>query len=392
LFSKKFYAFCAAFLMMFDFMHFAQSRISTIDIYGTFFVILMYYFMYDYFTNKSTVLGFRKSLITLFITGVFFGMGSASKWIGLYAGGGLALLLFMTKYYEIKDYINIKMSLLKNKKFKKPEWFDSFFTLNISATLLSCIIFFVIIPGIIYALSYIPYMNVPGPGHGLDLIFRNQRDMYIYHSKGVLGATHPFSSHWWEWPLLRRPLESYVGGDLPSGASSSMVIMGNPAIWWVGIFAVLIVSILAFIKYKKKMIPAIISGIAMILIIAGTGPARNIGVFALAIIILILVTKFDKKLGVIFVAMAFQFLPWVPIERLSFIYHFFSTLPFMILTIVYVIKLVMEKAPESKLMIYTYLGIVALLFIMFYPVLSGMEVPRDYVTHWLLWFKDKWVF
>lgn len=392
LFSKKFYAFCAAFLMMFDFMHFAQSRISTIDIYGTFFVILMYYFMYDYFINKSYVLGFKKSLVVLFITGVFFGLGSASKWIGLYAGGGLALLLFMTKYYEIKDYINIKRNLLKNKKIKKPLWFDKFFDLNITATLLLCGLFFVVIPGIIYALAYIPYMSVPGPGHGLDLIFRNQHDMYTYHSKGVLGATHPFSSHWWEWPLLRRPLESYAGGDLAGGQSSSMVIMGNPAIWWAGILAVLIVSILAFFKYKKKLIPALASSAAMILIIAGSGAARSLGVFALAAVILTVVTKFDKKLAVLFVAMAFQYLPWVPIERLTFIYHFFSTLPFVILTIVYVIKLIMEKYPESKLMIYTYLTLVAILFIMFYPVLSGMEVPRDYVTHWLLWFKDRWVF
>lgn len=393
LFTKKFFAFCTAFLMMFDFMHFAQSRISTIDIYGTFFVILMYYFMYDYFVNKSHVLGFKKSLVILFITGVFFGMGSASKWIGLYAGGGLAVLLFMTKYDEIKDYLNIKKSLLKSKKFKKPIWFDDFLKLNITATLLLCIVFFVIIPVIIYALSYIPYMNVPGPGHGLDLILRNQHDMYTYHSKTVLATTyHPFSSHWWEWPLLRRPLETYVGGDLPFGVSSSMTIMGNPAIWWMGVSSILIISILAFMKYKKKLIPTLMFFIAMILIIGGTGLARNIGVFALAAIILSLVIKFDKKLAVIFVAMAFQYLPWVPIERLTFIYHFFSTLPFMILSIVYVIKLTMEKYPESKLVIYSYLGLVALLFIMFYPVLSGMEVPRDYVTHWLLWFKGKWVF
>jgi len=39
--------------MMFDFMHFSQTRIATIDSYVTLFVILMYYHMYDYFINKS---------------------------------------------------------------------------------------------------------------------------------------------------------------------------------------------------------------------------------------------------------------------------------------------------------------------------------------------------
>lgn len=38
----------ACFLFSFDFMHFTQTRLATIDVYITFFVILMYYFMYRY--------------------------------------------------------------------------------------------------------------------------------------------------------------------------------------------------------------------------------------------------------------------------------------------------------------------------------------------------------
>ena len=33
----------------FDFMHFTQTRIATIDVYVTFFIILMYLFMYIYY-------------------------------------------------------------------------------------------------------------------------------------------------------------------------------------------------------------------------------------------------------------------------------------------------------------------------------------------------------
>ena len=36
------------FLFTFDFMHFTQTRIATIDVYGTFFIIAMFYFMYQY--------------------------------------------------------------------------------------------------------------------------------------------------------------------------------------------------------------------------------------------------------------------------------------------------------------------------------------------------------
>lgn len=95
---------------------------------------------------------------------------------------------------------------------------------------------------------------------------------------------------------------------------------------------------------------------------------------------------------VIFVAMAFQYLPWVPIERFTFIYHFFSTVPFVIISIVYTIESLMEKHPNAKYLVYSYLGVVLLLFIMFYPVLSGLEVPRWYVDNFILWFKGQWVF
>ena len=345
LFDKKFYAFCAAFLMMCDFMHFGLTRIATIDVYGTFFIILMYYFMYDYFVNKSYALGFKESLKPLFLSGLFFGFGAASKWIGLYAGGGLAFLFFLMKYQEFRDYK--KLSATNTKK--EHQWLKDFVPLYLIRTLLFCIPAFIIMPGLIYALSYIPFFNVPGQAHDLGLILRNQADMLRYHTKDVLSDTHPFSSFWWEWPLMTRPLETFWGTDLPEGVSSSMTIMGNPAIWWVGIFAV----IAAFIIAVKKR---------------------------------------DRKMTVIFTAIAFQYLPWVGVSRIVFIYHFFSTVPFMILSIVYVIKTLLGKYPEMKILVYTYLGVVLVLFAMFYPVLSGLEVPRWYVEVFLLWFKGKWVF
>lgn len=343
LFGKKFYAFCAAFLFMFDFMHFSLTRIATIDVYGTFFIILMYYYMYDYFINKSYVLGFKASLKPLFLCGLFFGLGAASKWIGIYAGGGLAFLFFLSRILEYLDYRKLE------KKRDKPEWVKDFFPVYIGKTVLVCILAFVIIPVLIYGLSYIPFLNVEGGNHGLGFILENQHSMFKYHSKDVLGATHPFSSYWWQWPLMTRPLETYLGSDLAPGMSSTMTIMGNPAVWWLGIIAIIAAF---FIAIKKR----------------------------------------DKKMVVLFTAMAFQYFPWIGVTRIVFIYHFFSTVPFMILSIVYVIKELLEKYPEMKLFVYTYLTIVMLLFIMFYPVLSGLEVPRTYVDHYLLWFKNKWVF
>jgi len=67
IFRKRIYGFISAFLIAFECMHFAQTRIGTIDSYPCLFVILAYYFMYDSFMNKSYEVGFKKSLLPLLL-------------------------------------------------------------------------------------------------------------------------------------------------------------------------------------------------------------------------------------------------------------------------------------------------------------------------------------
>jgi dolichyl-phosphate-mannose-protein mannosyltransferase len=61
---------CGTTIFAFDFMHFVQTRIATIDTYAVFFIILMYMFMYLYVTSdrqkylalSGTVLRHRRGL------------------------------------------------------------------------------------------------------------------------------------------------------------------------------------------------------------------------------------------------------------------------------------------------------------------------------------------
>jgi len=199
------------------------------------------------------------------------------------------------------------------------------------------------IPGIIYILSYIPFMMVPG--HGFKDVFTYQGYMFHFHS--TLTAIHPFESPWWSWPFDIRPMVLYSGNDLSPEKVSSIVSMGNPLIWWAGIPAVIFAAVAA-------------------------------------------INRRDKMMAVVLVAIAFQYIPWALVHRSVFIYHFFSTMPFVILAIVYLIKYILEKYPEIRWGIYIYLGMTAILFIIFYPVISGMEVDRAYFEQ-LRWLKN-WVF
>ena len=341
IFANRFYAFAAAFLMMFDFMHFSQTRISTIDVYGTFFIILMYYFMYDYYVNNSFIMDFKKSIKPLLLSGLFFGLGIASKWIAIYGGAGLALLFFFSKINGIREYNKARF----NKNKRRTPLLDDYLKKNILATILCGVAFFVIVPGIIYFISYLPILTLPGKTNMLAELVNYQKHMFNYHS--TLKAQHSFSSPWYEWPIIYKPTWFYGGTSLPQGIGSSIVTMGNPAIWWLGIITLFTSTLISIIKW-------------------------------------------DRKMFVILAGFAFQYVPWMLVPRITWIYHFFASVPFMIIMLVYTAQYFIEKNKSFKYAFYTYLGFSALLFVIFYPVLSGLEVSKAYIDH-LKWFKS-WIF
>ena len=343
-FNNKFYAFCTAFLMMFDFMHFTQTRIATIDVYVTFFVILMYYYMFDYYIAKQYAANLKKGLIPLFLCGLFFSLGTASKWIALYGAPGLAILFILKKYREYKD-----AQLLESSPKLSSPWSKHYVKKNLLPTIAWCVLFFIIMPAVIYTLSYLPYKMVPGHEKTglISEVISYQKQMYGYHKN--LKATHPYSSTWWQWPIIYRPVWYYSASEPGEGMASTISALGNPALWWIGALCFFAACYIAFKKKDKSFIPII-------------------------------------------TAIVSQYLPWIFISRIAYIYHFFSIVPFIILCTVYVIRHLHEHTRRllSKKYIYAYLCLNAILFIMFYPVLSGLTVPAWYVKY-LTWF-GSWCF
>jgi len=309
------YALFAAIIFTFDFMLFSHTRLATIDTFVTFFVIAMYFCMYAY-TRKP-------SLWWLAICGAATGLAIASKWQGFYAALGLPILFFPTLW---KIY-------LRDKKYAL-------------ITFASCFGFFISLPLVIYVLSYIPFVNAQGGG-GLQTIWNNQTGMLGYHSYYVLGAEHPFASPWWSWPLNEVPLWQYrtiVSDTVRRGMSS----MGNPAVWWFGIFAT---GFAIFSLAKKR--------------------------------------AHESDTMFLLVAYAVNFLPWVFVTRLTFIYHYFPSVPFVVL----LVALFFRHHVKRDWVCFAYAGVVCALFVLFFPVLSGMEVSVAFVEQFLRWPGfDRWFF
>ncbi|WP_214630433.1 glycosyltransferase family 39 protein [Paenibacillus agaridevorans] len=351
LFGGTTFAAIAALLLAADFMHFTQTRIATIDVYGVFFIMLMFYFMHRYVTMNF----YRSSLLATFVplglAGLAFGLGVASKWIVLYGGAGLAIMLALSLIDRYKEYAAAKRRLkqgdgLDGYNRTELERASRLFPRNTIITLAACLLFYIGVPAGIYALSYIPILNVMSGGYTLKALVDYTTHMYNYHSQ--LVSSHPFSSSWWEWPFMKRPVWYYSGSELPEGMKSTIVAMGNPLIWWIGLFTMMAT---AYISIKRK----------------------------------------DRSAYMIWIAFLAQYVPWMLVPRETFLYHYFAMVPFIILATVYCLKHVEELRPGFAKARNAYVAAAIGLFVMFYPALSGMLVPKWYVDVLLRWFPS-WLF
>ena len=82
---------CGSALFAFEFMHFTQTRIATIDTYGVFFTLVSFLFMWRWISEPYEK-RLRSTWGNLALSGLFFGIGCACKWTVLYTGVGLAVL------------------------------------------------------------------------------------------------------------------------------------------------------------------------------------------------------------------------------------------------------------------------------------------------------------
>jgi len=387
LFKNRKWAILAGLLMMFDNFHFAHTRMATVDSFLVLFILLAALFMKQYIDLEKTA-PMKQKIRNLLPSGIFIGCAIATKWTGLYAALALAIVFFIDIFKEREDKRKKKLNYNKASKVALVGmvilslipiiiyylttmltssakatgaifWYYfavaiitllTLMTLalkkdkNLRKTFIICIISFVLIPIIIYALSYMLFPNVHGyTNNSISGIFNQIREMFNYHS--TLPDRHKFESVWYQWPIMYKPVWYYVGyhgGNL----KSTIVGIGNPIIWWSGLVGAAYALIKTLLKREKE---------------------------SAFILIFILCT----------------FLPYVFIGRTMFMYHYFPTLPFVMLSIVALIKWITEKIKNNSFYIF-YILLVVVIFFVFYPVTAGVVTTNDYIDA-LKWLSS-WIF
>lgn len=329
----------------FDFMHYTQTRLATIDVYIVFFIILMFCFMERYLRLSFYDTKLIKTFLPLGLCGISFGLGIACKWSGFYAGAGLAILFFASLYQRFQEYRYACAHPDESTNGIAHSHILKSFLPNTCKTIGFCVVFFVAIPLIIYILSYLPFRDYSQDGL-LTRMWNNQFTMFNYHSK--LEATHPYSSLWYEWPTMIRPV-FYFSKTVGDGLYQGISAFGNPLVWYTAIPATLYTAYMALFKQNKT--------------------ARFLCISFLA-----------------------QFLPWTLISRCTFLYHYFPSVPFLVLMIGFTMTQMHKKIRPQIFypLCVVYCVAVIAMFVMFYPVITGTPVSGEYVSTYLRWM-DSWV-
>ncbi len=153
-----------------------------------------------------------------------------------------------------------------------------------------------IVPVAVYVLSYLPWVALGNritdtwpPGHSGQTLLSLTSSMYDYHNN--LRATHPASSPFWAWPLDFKPVWFYQS-SFAGNTSSAIYDNGNLVTWWLEIPAIAFVAWQAF-------------------------------------------KRGSLGLGLITIGFVLQWVPWMRIDRATFQYHYYTSLPFLVLALAY---------------------------------------------------------
>ncbi len=276
-------------------------------------------------------------IVAAFVIGLFyciFAFYQEKKDKYLWLGGLFAAFGVATKWTAVYALAGAAIILFVHLVCLVREKEDTQKAKKIFKFILICIISFIAIPSVVYVLSYIPFAKVNPEKNILQHAISNSISMFNYHKN--VDQNHPYASKWYLWLIDWVPLLD--SRTQYADRLSCIATFLNPFICFTGLISVVHNLFLA-IKRKNQQS------------------------------IVILVMYFS------------MLLPWLFITRTVFIYQYFIPAVLLILLICQSIH-EMNYLHEKKILICC--GCISVvLFVCFFPIISGHEVSLDYVKNYL---------
>jgi len=360
IFNSSIFGAAAGLLLAVDGLHLVHSRTALLDIFLTFFVVAAFTTLVCDHISRRDAPDPPRLRPWLIATGVLLGLACAVKWSGIYYAAAFGI-------------VAVIWECSRRLRFKDPHWLRRGLILDgISA-------FVQMIPtaALTYVLAWLPWFLQPqaylrqwaaeNPGDGALWLPPALRSLWEYHTQmwqfhNSLTSSHTYAADPWGWILQLRPTSFFYEAPPDCGAqhcSAAITSLGNPALWWGGALALLLLFIL-WLWWN------------------------------------------DGRAGLILAGVAGGWLPWfIYASRTIFTFYAVVFAPFMALAIVYAVHLISHAPPglspvvtarrrnHSLVVLAAVCTLAVLLAVYFYPVWTAVTIPYEH-WHWRMWLPS-WV-
>lgn len=275
------------------------------------------------------------------IAGLLGGMAMSIKWTGMSFLALIAILEFIRWWYNRSTKTSSQFALIASSLIVIPIFFYyAVFALHFSLLYKSGGGDAFMTREFQHDLKGSVYATDPSI-HSLSLTQKfMQLNREMYRSNQRLTATHPYSSRWYSWPFMARPIFYWVQGD------ARIYLLGNPIVWWLSTAGLL-----------WLMLDTLATGL-----------------------------RSSNRLALLLIgAWLMNMLPFMGITRVMFLYHYFTALIWAILILALVVDRLTAR-PERPVLALT--AVALILFVFFAPLSYGLSLSNPAYNHrvWL----DSW--
>ena len=332
LLNKKVFALLVALFFAIDGSLLVDSRFGLINIYLTLFGFMAILFFIR--AIKSESYG------QLLIAGLMLGAVISIKWNGL--GFWLALLLFTFLLFVLN-----KVRLYSDENYK-----------NHGLKQISSVF---VMPFFIYLIIWIPEL-----AHNESTLSDNHSQMISYHFDNSDQKIHPYSSPWYTWPLMIRPIGYFFDSASivnTEGASleifKAIHLFPNPALNLLSFISIILLTF----KWVEML-------------------TKSIGTRK--------VSDETYTISLILIGFYSNYLPWALASRSTFIYHYQPAACFAFMALAFLLfQLTTKNKIENMSLYYASLLLILVAAIYWLPLQLGLEIS-SVSFYSRMWF-DTWI-
>ncbi|MBE9101752.1 phospholipid carrier-dependent glycosyltransferase [filamentous cyanobacterium LEGE 07170] len=321
----------------------------------------------------------------LVLAGVGFGGAIAIKWNGAGFWLGMLILWALAWGRRLLRYLGLE---------REPNVAPPSVSPLVALTRLHgghLLIVFGVVPAITYWLSWLPHMALSP----MNSFWQWQIQVLDYHQRVGGIEAHPYCSPWWSWLFMLRPIayfyETWQQGQSPPAVLANVApshlpeaiydvhAMGNPVLWWlsaVGILALVAIVGIRFWQSTRQPFELPALGDRTV----PTMTRLRVAPQGWHLWTLLFLT----------VNWATNWLPWVPVTRCTFLYHYMGASVFALLAIALWLEWGLRSGrPVFVQLSLTVILLILLAFLFWLPFFLGLPLSPTGIQI-RRWF-DGWV-